>query len=472
VNAADAGYDTDLLVIGGGSGGVRAARMAAARGAGVVLAEAGGTAGLGGTCVNVGCIPKKLYSFAAHYAEAFEESHGFGWHGSAPTLDWGRLKENRRNELARLNGVYLKLLVDSGVEVVHGHARLLGAHTVEIDCAGRDRGVPRRVSARHILIATGGRPQVPGFPGREFALTSNQVFDLEPFPARLLVVGGGYIACEFASIFNGLGARVTQLYRGPQLLRGFDDDVRRFLGTEMAKKGVDVRLDANVAAIERAPGGLLVRLQDGGSVEVDAALLATGRVPNVAGLGLEAVGVAQGDDGAVLVDRHYRTSVPSIHAVGDVTARVQLTPVALSEAMVVVDQLFGAPSGRIPRVMEYDFIPSAVFTHPSVGTVGMTEAEARKEFGVISVYRSEFKALRHTLSGSTERTMMKLVVDEATDRVVGLHMVGADAGEIVQGFAVAMKAGATKANFDATIGIHPTAAEEFVTLREPVVAAS
>jgi glutathione reductase (NADPH) len=471
VSAADAGFDTDLLVIGGGSGGVRAARMAAARGARVLLAEAGGTAGLGGTCVNVGCIPKKLYSFAAHYAEAFEESHGFGWHGSAPTLDWSRLKENRRNELARLNGVYLKLLVDSGVEVVHGHARLLGANTVEIDCAGRDHGVPRRLTARHILIATGGHPQVPGFPGREFALTSNEVFDLEPFPARLLVVGGGYIACEFASIFNGLGSRVTQLYRGPQVLRGFDDDVRRFLGTEMVKKGVDLRLDANLATIERAPGGLLVGLQGGGSVEVDAALFATGRVPNVAGLGLEAAGVAQGDDGAVLVDEHYRTSVPSIHAVGDVTARVQLTPVALSEAMVVVDHLFGAPSGRIPRAMEYDFIPSAVFTHPSVGTVGMTEAEAREEFGVISVYRSEFKALRHTLSGSSERTMMKLVVDETTDRVVGLHMVGAEAGEIVQGFAVAMKAGATKAVFDATIGIHPTAAEEFVTMREPVAAA-
>ena len=470
MNAADAGYDADLLVIGGGSGGVRAARMAAARGARVVLAEASGTAGLGGTCVNVGCIPKKLYSYAAHYAEAFEESHGFGWHGNAPRLDWGRLKENRRSELARLNGVYLNLLVGSGVEVIDGHARLLDAHTVEVDCAGHGQGVPRRLSARHILIATGGRPQVPEFPGREFALTSNEVFDLEPFPARLLVVGGGYIACEFASIFNGLGSRVTQLYRGPQVLRGFDDDVRRFLGTEMAKKGIDLRLNANVAAIERAPGGLLVRLQGGGSMEVDAALFATGRVPNVAGLGLDATGVAQGDGGAVLVDEHYRTSVPSIHAVGDVTARVQLTPVALGEAMVVVDHLFGAPSGRILRAMEYDFIPSAVFTHPAVGTVGMTEAEARKELGVVSIYRSEFKALRHTLSGSSERTLMKLVVDEATDRVVGLHMVGAEAGEIVQGFAVAMKAGATKAIFDATIGIHPTAAEEFVTMREPVAA--
>jgi glutathione reductase (NADPH) len=463
-------FDTDLLVIGGGSGGVRAARMAAARGARVTLVEAGGTAGLGGTCVNVGCIPKKLYSYAAHYAEAFEESHGFGWQGAAPALDWARLKENRRNELARLNGVYLKLLTGSGVDVINGHARLLDAHTAAIEPGAHGSGDTRRVSARHILVATGGRPQIPEFPGREHALTSNEMFDLEPFPARLLVIGGGYIACEFASIFNGLGSRVTQLYRGPQVLRGFDEDVRRFLGAEMARKGVDLRLNANLAAIERTPAGLRVRLQDGGSVEVDAVLCATGRAPNVAGLGLEDAGVVQGADGAVLVDEDYRTSVPSIYAVGDVTARMQLTPVALGEAMAVVDRLLGPAPGNAPRSMEYEFIPTAVFTHPNVGTVGLTEAEARKAFGAIRIFRSEFKALRHTLSGSSERTLMKLVVDAVTDRVVGLHMVGADAGEIVQGFAVAMKAGATKAIFDRTIGIHPTAAEEFVTMREPVTA--
>ena len=296
-------FDADLLVIGGGSGGVRAARMAAARGARVILAEAGGTAGLGGTCVNVGCIPKKLYSYAAHYAEAFEESHGFGWQGPAPQLDWARLKENRRRELARLNDVYLKLLLGSGVEVINGRARLLDAHTAEIDCGAHSHDAPRRVSARHILIATGGRSQVPPFKGHELVLTSDAMFDLEPFPARLLVVGGGYIACEFASIFNGLGARVTQLYRGPQVLRGFDDDVRRFLGVEMVKKGIDLRLNANVSAIERTDGGLRVGLDDGSSLVVDAVLSATGRVPNVAGLGFEAAGVAQASDGAVVVDQ-------------------------------------------------------------------------------------------------------------------------------------------------------------------------
>ena len=461
-------FDADLFVVGGGSGGVRAARMAASRGARVVLAEAGGVASLGGTCVNVGCIPKKLYSYAAHYAEAFEESHGFGWQGEPPRLDWARLKENRRNELQRLNGVYQKLLLGSGVEVLFGRARLLDAHTVQVDLEAGGDGTSRRITARHILVATGGRPEVPPFPGREHVLTSNDMFDLDPFPARLLVVGGGYIACEFASIFNGLGSKVTQLYRGPQVLRGFDDDVRAFVGVELVKKGIDLRLNAQVSAVERTAAGLRVTLQGGSTVMVDALLCATGRVPNVEGLGLDAAGVAQGADGAVIVDEQYRTSVPSIHAVGDVTARVQLTPVALGEAMVVVDRLFGPAAGKAPRSMDYELIPTAVFTHPSVGTVGMTEAQARKALGAIDVYRSDFKALKHTLSGSSERTLMKLIVDAATDRVVGLHMVGADAGEIVQGFAVAMKAGATKGDFDRTIGIHPTAAEEFVTLREPV----
>lgn len=462
-------FDIDLFVIGGGSGGVRAARMAAQRGARVVLAESGGTAGLGGTCVNVGCIPKKLYSYAAHYAEAFEEAHGYGWDAAAPKLDWLKLKENRRSEISRLNAVYQKLLVGSGVQVINGHARLIDGHTVETTTHIDGMAATQRFSARHILLATGGRPQVPEFPGNEHVLTSNDIFFIEPFPRRLLVVGGGYIACEFASIFNGLGASVTQLYRGAQVLRGFDDDVRNFVATEVIKKGVDLRLNSDVASIERVTEGLLVNLRGGGSVIVDAVLYATGRVPNVHGLGLEDAGVAQGSDGSVLVDVAYRSNVPSIFAVGDMTSRVQLTPVALGEAMVVVDQLFGPAAGKAPRSMSYDFIPTAVFTHPSIGTVGFAEADARREFGDISIYRSEFKALKHTLSGSSERTLMKLVVDNASDRVVGLHMVGADAGEIVQGFAVAMKAGATKAIFDSTIGIHPTAAEEFVTMRDPVV---
>ena len=443
----------DLFVIGGGSGGVRAARMAGQRGARVALAEAGA---LGGTCVNLGCIPKKLYSYAAHYGEAFEESHGFGWHGEAPSFDWETLKRNRAIEIMRLNGVYEKLLIGAGVQLLHGRARLADAHTVEV--AGE------RLRAGHVLVATGGAPHPPEFPGHELAISSNEMFDLEPFPRRLLVIGGGYIACEFASIFNGLGSRVTQLYRGTQVLRGFDEDIRAFVAAEMAKKGVDIRLDAQVASLQRGAGGLLARLADGSTLEVDAVLAATGRWPNAAGLGLEQAGVRTSERGAIVVDERFRTSVPHILAVGDVIDRVQLTPVALAEAMAVVDHLFG--DGR--RTVDYGNIPTAVFTHPNVGTVGLTEAQARERHGRLRIYRSEFKPLKHTLSMSGERALMKLVVDDASDRVLGVHMAGADAGEIVQGFAVALKAGATKAVFDATIGIHPTAAEEFVTMREPV----
>ena len=454
-------FDFDLFVIGGGSGGVRAARMSAARGARVAMAEAGGTAMLGGTCVNMGCIPKKLYSYAAHFAESFEESHGFGWEGAAPTLNWTTLKTNRRNELSRLNGIYLNMLNGAGVKVINGFATLVDAHTVEIDGS--------RHTARSILVATGGTPSVPHFQGREHVVTSNEMFDLEPFPKRLLVVGGGYIACEFASIFNGLGAKVTQLYRGELVLRGFDDEVRAFLSGEMVKAGIDLRLGCDVVAVSKAADGLHVTINSGEVIVADTVLYATGRVPNVRGMGLEALGINQGKDDAIEVNDDYQTNVPSIFALGDVTARVQLTPVALGEAMVLVDCLFGAQAGKSKRSMSYDFIPTAVFTHPNIGTVGHSEADAREKFGNVTVFKSEFKALKHTLSGSTERTLMKLIVEDATDRVVGLHMVGADAGEIVQGFAVAMKAGATKAAFDATIGIHPTAAEEFVTMREPVV---
>ena len=455
-------FDFDLFVIGGGSGGVRAARMAAQRGARVALAEAGGTAMLGGTCVNVGCIPKKLYSYAAHFHEAFEESHGFGWEGAAPTLNWATLKANRKQEISRLNGVYLQLLKGAGVEVINGFATLSGAHTLTVN--------GQTLTAKNILVATGGNPSVPAFAGREHVVTSNEMFDLDTFPQRLLVVGGGYIACEFASIFNGLGSKVTQLYRGEQVLRGFDADVRNFIAAEIVKAGVDLRLNTDVAAIARTPEGLQVTLESGGTVMADVVLYATGRVPNVNGMGLGAAGVVQGKDGAIVVNDDYQTSAPSIYAFGDVTARLQLTPVALGEAMVLVDHLFGPQAGRPKRGMSYQFIPTAVFTHPNIGTVGYSEADARKIFGGVTIYRSEFKALKHTLSGSSERTLMKLVVENATDRVVGLHMVGPDAGEIVQGFAVAMKAGATKAVFDSTIGIHPTAAEEFVTMREPVAA--
>jgi len=450
-------HDFDLFVIGGGSGGVRAARMAAQRGARVALAEA---AALGGTCVNVGCIPKKLYSYAAHYSHDFADAAGFGWDVGEPRLDWPRLKANRAREIARLNGVYEQLLTSAGVQILRGWAQLEDGHTIKVQTLAG----PRTHTARHVLIATGGTAYTPETPGATMGVTSDGMFDLDPFPRRLVVVGGGYIACEFASIFRGLGSQVSLLYRGEQVLRGFDEDVRHFIAAELLKTGIDLRLGTEAESLTRTQNGLSVELHDGSRLEADNVLFATGRVPNVAGLGLEQVGVRQGHHGAIEVDAHHRTSVPSIYAVGDVTARIQLTPVALAEAMSVVDRLFG--DGR--RKMDYEGVPTAVFTHPNIGTVGLTEAQAREKYAQVAVYRSEFKPLRHTLSGSSERCLIKLLVDTASDRVVGLHMVGPDAGEVVQGFAVAMKAGATKAVFDATIGIHPTLAEEFVTLREPV----
>lgn len=443
----------DLFVIGAGSGGVRAARMAAQRGVRVAVAEPGA---LGGTCVNVGCIPKKLYSYAAHFAEAFEQAAGFGWTVPTPHFEWGRLKANRAQEITRLNGIYERLLLESGATLLRGRARIVGRDAVEVG------GVVHR--ARHILVATGGHPIGPDIPGAELAITSNEVFDLPTFPHRLVVVGGGYIACEFASIFRGLGAQVTLLVRGEQILRGFDDDVRGFLAQEMRKKGIALHTRGEVARIARGDGALELTLRDGTVLAADTVLQATGRRANTAGFGLEDVGVALNADGAIVVDAGYATSVPGIHALGDVIHRVQLTPVAIGEAMVLVDRLFGTRRGPL----DYELIPTAVFTHPSVGTVGLTEAEARARHGEVRVFRTEFRALKHTLSGSDERTLMKLVVDAASDRVVGLHMVGDEAGEIVQGFAVALKAGATKAVFDATVGIHPTAAEEFVTLRVPM----
>ncbi|MEO7338843.1 MAG: glutathione-disulfide reductase [Caldimonas sp.] len=447
------GSDFDLFIIGAGSGGVRAARLAAQRGARVAVAE---DAALGGTCVNLGCIPKKLYSFAAHYAESFEESHGFGWSAEKPVLDWQALKRQRAIEIARLNDIYEKLLGNAAVTIIDGRATLTGPNTVKVG--------DKVYSAAQILVATGGWPVPPAVPGSEHAISSNEVFDLPQFPRRLVVVGGGYIACEFASIFNGLGSQVTQLYRAQQVLRGFDDDVRAFVADEMRKKGVDLRTHVHVERIDRIEGGALcVTLRDGSRIEADNVLYATGRRPNTAGLGLAEAGVALTENGAVVVDESYRSSVPHIHAIGDVIDRVQLTPVALAEAMAVVDKLFG--EGK--RVVDYALIPTAVFTNPGIGTIGLSEADARAR-GKVRIYRSEFRPLRHTLSGSSERTLMKLVVDDESDRVIGLHMVGAEAGEIVQGFAVAMKAGATKAVFDSTLGIHPTAAEEFVTMREAV----
>ena len=443
----------DLFVIGAGSGGVRAARMAAQRGARVAVAEEGP---LGGTCVNVGCIPKKLYSVAAHFADAFEQSRGFGWTPGPAQFDWATLKANRAREIGRLNGVYEGLLRGAGVTMLRGRARLVSDRAVEVG------GVVH--AAQRILVATGGRPDLPELPGIELAVSSDAMFDLPVFPRRLVVVGGGYIACEFASIFRGLGAQVTQLVRGDQILRGFDDDVRGFLAKQMAQHGVDLRTGVRPAAIERADGALRVVLGDGTALPADTVLMATGRRPNSAGLGLESLGVQRDARGAIVVDDGFETSVSGVHAIGDVIDRVQLTPVALAEAMVLVDRLFG--DGR--RCLDYSLVPTAVFTHPNVATVGLTEAQARERFARVKVFRSDFKPLKHTLSGSAERVLMKLLVDADSDRVLGLHMVGDEAGEIVQGFATALVAGATKAQFDATLGIHPTAAEEFVTMREPV----
>jgi glutathione reductase (NADPH) len=453
-------FDFDLLVVGGGSGGVRAARFAAQRGARVAAVEA---AAMGGTCVNVGCIPKKLYSYAGHYAQTFREAAGYGWHVGETTFDWDTLKANRAQEIGRLNGIYNDLLTGAGVRVITGWATLADAHTVKVGT--------QSFTAKTLLLATGGTPYVPDIAGREHVVTSDQMFDLTPFPRKLIVVGGGYIACEFASIFHGLGADVTLVPRGGRLLAAFDQDISRFVEQELRKVGIHVRLNATVEQVAPEHGAdhaLRVTLAPGEMLPADAILFATGRTPNTAGLGLEAAGVKLDPKGAVVVDEHYRSSAPSIYAVGDVSTRVQLTPVAAAEAMALVDHLLGPLPGRKARSVGYEFIPTAVFTHPSVGTVGYTEAAARAKFGRVTIFRTEFKALKHTLSGMAERTLMKLVVDTASDRVVGVHMVGPDAGEIVQGFAVALQAGATKAQFDSTIGIHPTVAEEFVTMREPV----
>lgn len=446
-------YDYDLFTIGGGSGGVRASRLASQYGARVALAE---KSHLGGTCVNLGCVPKKLMSYAAHFHDDFADATGFGWQLGERTLDWSVLMANKNREIARLNDVYRSTLTKASVEVLNGHARIEDAHTVTVN--------GRRITAQHILIATGGHPTRPNISGSEHGITSDDFFHLDALPSRALVSGGGYIAVELASILNGLGSKVTLVYRDKRLLRTMDQDLGPFLATEMIKKGIDVRFEANIEAIHADGDVKHVQLNNGLTIDAECVLFATGRHANTANLGLENAGVAVRDSGSIIVDEQFRTNVESIYAIGDVIGRVALTPVALAEGMVVAANLF--QQGK--RRMSYENIPTAVFSHPNVGTVGMTETDARKEYGAISIFKSEFKALKHTLSGSTERTFMKLVVDTASDRVLGLHMVGPDAGELVQGFAVALQCRATKAQFDATIGIHPTMAEEFVTMRTPV----
>lgn len=447
------GYD--LVVIGGGSGGVRGARTAAQLGARVVLIEA---SRLGGTCVNLGCVPKKLLAYGSRFGEALTDMIGYGWTSTGASFDWPTLVAAKDHEIARLNTAYARLLEGAHVEVVAGYAKVTGPNTVVVG--------DREIRGERLLVATGGRPWRPGpgeLPGVEHTLVSDDLFSLPALPERMAIVGGGYIACEFASIFSGLGVAVTLGYRAGQPLRGFDEDVRRVLGVALAERGIALRPNTAPSRIERNGAALRIIWADGSHDDVDSVLMATGRVPNTAGLGLAEQGVALAADGAVIVDASFRTSVPSVWAVGDVISRIALTPVALAEATVFARAQFGGGDGA----MDYDAVPSAVFTSPQVGTVGLSEQAAVKRFGAdnVAVYESSFRPMLHALTGRARHTFLKVLVERESDRVVGMHIVDGDAGEITQGFAAAIKAGITKRQLDATIGIHPTAAEELVTMR-------
>ena len=446
-------YDYDLITIGAGSGGVRATRMSAKAGARCAVVE---ESRYGGTCVIRGCVPKKLFWYAAHFADDLEDATGYGWELGRSHFHWPELLKAKNKEIQRLEGIYQRLLRESGVEMLEGHGKLIDGHTVAVD--------GKTYTAERILIATGGRPAMPDVPGIEHAITSNEARDLPRLPRRMVVVGGGYIAVEFAGVFNSLGVDVTQVLRADNLLRGFDQDVRTMLADEMKKKGVDLRCESVVRSIEkREDGALSLRLAHGEEIEADTVLYATGRRPNTDGLGLEEVGVETDARGAIVTDEYQQTSVSSVFALGDVTDRINLTPVAIGEGMGFADTQFGGT----PRTMDYTNVPSAVFSHPPIGSCGLTEVQAREVADALDVYVSDFRPMRHTLSGNDERAMMKLIVDRESQKVLGLHMVGMDAPEITQGFAVAMKLGATKQDFDRTVGIHPTAAEEFVTMRDP-----
>ena len=446
-------FDFDVFVIGAGSGGVRAARMAAGEGARVAIAD---DRALGGTCVNVGCVPKKLYTYASHFSHDFENAKGFGWQLGSATFDWPKLVNNKKTEISRLNDIYANLLNNSGAHIIRGYAYLKDPHTVTVN--GTD------YTAKRIIIATGGTPNIPNVDYADLLISSDEIFDLPKFPQRLLVVGAGYIALEFACIFQGLGSQVQVSYRGDLIMRSFDDDVRRFLDQEMRKQGIDIHYQSQVTNVVRQPDqSLLVTFLDGNQTEVDQVLMAIGRKPRLTGIGLEKLGIKTTAQGTIAVNQKFQTNIDSVYALGDVTGGIELTPVALAEAMTLVNHWYGDGT----KTMEYDLVPTAVFTQPNIGTIGLTEEQALKKHGKITIYRSDFKPMKHTLSGSDERSFMKLIVDAVTDRVIGLHIVGEGAGEMLQGFAVAIKAGATKADFDATIGIHPTSAEELVTMRTP-----
>ena len=447
-------FDFDLFVIGGGSGGVRAARFAADLGKRVAIAE---KQALGGTCVNVGCIPKKLFSYAAHFSSDFSDAKGFGWSSGRPSFSWHDLLTNKNREIERLNEIYERLLVNSGVHIIRGHASLQTKQSVSVE--------GHTYTAKNILVAVGGKPEIPEFPGCEHVISSDEAFYLKELPQKVLVVGGGYIAVEFASIFNGLGCDTSQLYRGDLFLRGFDFDARTFLANQIRESGIDLQFNCSINEITKQGDRLTANFSSGEEVSCDLIMYATGRTPLTENLGLEKLGIKVDSKNAIAVDENYRTNIDTVLAIGDVTDRVNLTPVALAEAMTVVSYLFGDGKKRV----DYNLIPSAVFSLPNLATVGLTEEEAREKHKEIKIFISEFKPLKHTLTGNHERTLMKLVVDSESDLVVGAHMVGADAGESLQGIAVAMKAGATKALFDETIGIHPTSAEEWVTMRQPVI---
>ncbi len=442
--------DYDLICIGAGSGGVRASRVAAGLGARVALIEESRP---GGTCVMRGCVPKKLLVYGSHYAHDAEDARGFGWNFGEPMLDWSKLMTSKNTELDRLESVYQRLLRESGVELIAGTGRVTGANTVAVS--------GKTISAGKILVATGSWPHLPDVPGIEHAITSNEALELDQLPKHIVIVGGGYIAVEFAGLLNALGAKVTIIIRAGNILRGFDEDIRSTLADEMEKGGINIQRECVVRSIEETDDGFSVRLHGTETIQCDKVLYATGRVPNTVGLGLEDAGVKLSDKGAVVVDEYYQTNVPSIFALGDVIARVQLTPVAINEGIAFANTQFGDKA----QTLDYNYIAAAVFSQPPVGTVGLTEDEARAN-GPVDIYSSRFRPMKHTLSGRDAHSMMKLVVERDTDRVVGCHMVGDDAPEIIQGFAVALKCGATKAQFDATVGIHPTAAEEFVTMRE------
>jgi len=445
-------YDYDLFTIGAGSGGVRASRVASAHGAKVAVAE---EYRVGGTCVIRGCVPKKMLVYGAHFAEDLADAKQFGWDMGTPKFDWIRLRDTVLADVDRLNGLYTDTLENHDVTIFHERAEITGDHEITLASG-------KVVTAKYILIATGAEPAVLKFPGSEHAITSNEAFHLDELPARAIIVGGGYIANEFAGIFNEFGSKVCLVNRGDQLLRGYDQGLRDRLLQISLMKGIDFHFNTTFKSITKnEDGSLHVELDGSDDMDVDLVMFATGRNPNVGGLGLENVGVEQGKIGEILVDEYSKTNVDYIYAVGDVTNRVQLTPVAIREGQAFADTVFN----NDPKTVDYGAIPSAVFSHPPISAVGMTEGEARNKLGSIRVYQSDFRPMKNVVAGRNERGLYKMIVDDATDKVVGIHMIGPESAEIMQGFAVAVKAGLTKADFDATVAIHPTMAEELVLLK-------